>query len=280
MTDPSLRRPADHVHRTRTSATTASARPAMESDRIHAARGDHARRDQPRGRARRRARLAGLAARLRRPGHHRRRHARARPPHPRRGRDARRGLPGARCARPRRGARRRRAEHGRPRPRPRGDAGASRSCSTADGDGPADRRASTPASSARSSATSRARRDARAVPVHDRRATSCSPATPTAFFLVQRPRRPGGARLRRRDRPRRSSARSPCSASASATSCSAAPSAWRRTSCPFGHRGANHPVKDLTTGRIEITRQNHGFAVGPRRALGRAGASPTSAPPS
>jgi carbamoyl-phosphate synthase small subunit len=30
---------------------------------------------------------------------------------------------------------------------------------------------------------------------------------------------------------------------------------------PFGHRGANHPVKDLETGRIEITAQNHGFAV-------------------
>jgi len=30
---------------------------------------------------------------------------------------------------------------------------------------------------------------------------------------------------------------------------------------PFGHRGANHPVKDVTTGRIEITSQNHGFAV-------------------
>ena len=30
-----------------------------------------------------------------------------------------------------------------------------------------------------------------------------------------------------------------------------------------GHRGANHPVKDLVTGRIEITSQNHGFAVDP-----------------
>jgi len=30
---------------------------------------------------------------------------------------------------------------------------------------------------------------------------------------------------------------------------------------PFGHRGANHPVKDLETGSIEITSQNHGFAV-------------------
>ncbi|MGE0703377.1 MAG: glutamine-hydrolyzing carbamoyl-phosphate synthase small subunit [Vicinamibacterales bacterium] len=31
----------------------------------------------------------------------------------------------------------------------------------------------------------------------------------------------------------------------------------------FGHRGANHPVKKLATGKIEITSQNHGFAVSP-----------------
>ncbi|GJQ19782.1 MAG: carbamoyl-phosphate synthase small chain [Bacteroidia bacterium] len=31
----------------------------------------------------------------------------------------------------------------------------------------------------------------------------------------------------------------------------------------FGHRGANHPVKNLLTGEIEITSQNHGFAVDP-----------------
>jgi carbamoyl-phosphate synthase small subunit len=30
---------------------------------------------------------------------------------------------------------------------------------------------------------------------------------------------------------------------------------------PFGHRGSNHPVKDLSTDRIDITSQNHGFAV-------------------
>lgn len=30
---------------------------------------------------------------------------------------------------------------------------------------------------------------------------------------------------------------------------------------PFGHRGGNHPVKDLETGKIEITSQNHGFCV-------------------
>jgi carbamoyl-phosphate synthase small subunit len=29
----------------------------------------------------------------------------------------------------------------------------------------------------------------------------------------------------------------------------------------MGHRGANHPVKDLETGKVEITSQNHGFAV-------------------
>jgi len=29
----------------------------------------------------------------------------------------------------------------------------------------------------------------------------------------------------------------------------------------FGHRGANQPVKDLATSRVEITTQNHGFAV-------------------
>ena len=31
----------------------------------------------------------------------------------------------------------------------------------------------------------------------------------------------------------------------------------------FGHRGGNQPVKDLATGRVEITAQNHGFAVDP-----------------
>ena len=36
---------------------------------------------------------------------------------------------------------------------------------------------------------------------------------------------------------------------------------------PFGHRGANHPVRDLQSGRVEITSQNHGFA-----ALGPGGA--------
>ena len=32
----------------------------------------------------------------------------------------------------------------------------------------------------------------------------------------------------------------------------------------FGHHGANHPVKEIATGRVEITAQNHGFAVDPK----------------
>ncbi len=31
----------------------------------------------------------------------------------------------------------------------------------------------------------------------------------------------------------------------------------------FGHRGANHPVKDIATGRVHVTSQNHGYAVDP-----------------
>ena len=29
----------------------------------------------------------------------------------------------------------------------------------------------------------------------------------------------------------------------------------------FGHRGGNHPVKNILTGRVDITSQNHGYAV-------------------
>lgn len=35
----------------------------------------------------------------------------------------------------------------------------------------------------------------------------------------------------------------------------------KTTKMKFGHHGANHPVKDLDTGRVAITSQNHGFAV-------------------
>ena len=35
----------------------------------------------------------------------------------------------------------------------------------------------------------------------------------------------------------------------------------RTTKMPFGHHGANHPVRDVLTARVEITSQNHSFAV-------------------
>jgi len=35
----------------------------------------------------------------------------------------------------------------------------------------------------------------------------------------------------------------------------------RTAKMPYGHRGGNHPVKELATGRVLITTQNHGFAV-------------------
>jgi carbamoyl-phosphate synthase small subunit len=37
----------------------------------------------------------------------------------------------------------------------------------------------------------------------------------------------------------------------------------RTQKMPIGHRGANHPVKELATGKVEITSQNHGFVVVP-----------------
>ena len=38
------------------------------------------------------------------------------------------------------------------------------------------------------------------------------------------------------------------------------------TKLPFGHRGANHPVLERSTGRVLVTSQNHGFAVEPSEA--------------
>lgn len=39
----------------------------------------------------------------------------------------------------------------------------------------------------------------------------------------------------------------------------------------FGHRGSNHAVKDLETGKVTITSQNHGYAVDPESLTGTAG---------
>jgi carbamoyl-phosphate synthase small subunit len=47
----------------------------------------------------------------------------------------------------------------------------------------------------------------------------------------------------------------------------------RTAKMEIGHRGANHPVKDLATGKVEITSQNHGFRVLPESLP--AGVAPT-----
>ena len=39
---------------------------------------------------------------------------------------------------------------------------------------------------------------------------------------------------------------------------------------PFGHRGGNHPVQEVATGRVTITAQNHGYAVDPGGLDGKA----------
>ena len=73
-----------------------------------------------------------------------------------------------------------------------------------------------------------------------------------------RPRGPAGPD-RGRGRPGRSRARS--SASASATRSWPPPWAASTYKLPFGHHGANHPVQRLETGVVEITSQNHNYAV-------------------
>ena len=53
----------------------------------------------------------------------------------------------------------------------------------------------------------------------------------------------------------------PTSASASATSSSARALGFGTYKLKYGHRGINQPVMDRTTGKVEVTSHNHGFAV-------------------
>ena len=99
-----------------------------------------------------------------------------------------------------------------------------------------------------------------AAPVHRDRTRAARRRRPTRSSSPTGPVIP--ARSTTSSRPSASwSASCRCTGSASATSCCAGPSAFETYKLPFGHHGANHPVKDLTTGRTEITSQNHGFAV-------------------
>ena len=159
-----------------------------------------------------------------------------------------------------RDADRRGAADGRPRPRARGHAAraagrsraaTARSCVGAR-HGHQDARSCATCASAACGST--------LLPVHDER-RGAARARARRGLPRQRPGRPGRARLRRR---------TPC-ASWSARCRSSGICLGHQLLCravgletfklPFGHRGANHPVKDLETGKIEITAQNHGFAV-------------------
>ena len=86
-------------------------------------------------------------------------------------------------------------------------------------------------------------------------------ARPRRRLPRQRPRRPGRARLRRRHRARAGRQGAGVRASASATSCSAARSASRPTSCRSATAARTTRSRTSRPGRIEITSQNHGFAV-------------------
>ena len=82
---------------------------------------------------------------------------------------------------------------------------------------------------------------------------------------VERAGRPGRDRRIRRAGVARADrhAASRCSASASAIRCWRWRSGGTTRKMDKGHRGANHPVQDELTGKVEITSQNHGFVVDP-----------------
>ena len=234
----------------------------------------------------RRARLAGLAARLRRPGDHRRRHARARAPHPRRR---------ARCAAAssrRDVARTRRASAIEAEP-PMAGRDLAREVTPREHDR-ARRRATGPRIAAidtgikRSIVRNLVDRGARVElhPCTRHAPRSCSRATPT----------PSSSPTAPATRPRSTTSSRPC-ASSSASGPMFGICLGHQLLCravgletfklPFGHRGANHPVKDLrdragsrSPRRTTASRSSAPDGGRASSATSRCAGRPTSAPPS
>jgi carbamoyl-phosphate synthase small subunit len=84
---------------------------------------------------------------------------------------------------------------------------------------------------------------------------------PDGFFLSNGPGDPEGVPHVVAELRKIVTAACPPSASASATSCSGLALGGKTYKLKFGHRGGNQPVIELATGRVDITSQNHGFAV-------------------
>ena len=153
---------------------------------------------------------------------------------------------------------RRRADDGRPRPRPRGHDRPRRRRS-GEGDGAAHRRARHRHQALDRAQLHLARGDARPVPVHDaRRGAARAPAD--GVFLVPGPGDPAALDYVV-DTIRELIGRKPVFGICLGHQLLSRAVGLETFKLPFGHRGANHPVKDLRTGRIAITSQNHGFAV-------------------
>ena len=89
----------------------------------------------------------------------------------------------------------------------------------------------------------------------------CSSSSPTACFSRMGRATPQPCRTRRHHSRRLRPGTFPFSASAWGISCWDSRSAGEPSKMPYGHRGGNHPVREIDTGHVLITAQNHGFAV-------------------
>ncbi len=210
---------------------------------------------------RRRPRHAARAGRRRRDRG--RRHARDHPPPPRRGRDARRRLLGRRPRRRRGDAPRRAGQPADGRPQPRRGRHDARGVHAARGRRPARhaRGARPRREGSRRSGSCRRRASTSSCCRRARPSRRCSRTEPIAAFYSNGPGDPAASErqvellqgLLREDLP--------FFGICFGNQLLGRALGFGTYKLPFGHRGINQPVLDTATGRVEITSQNHGFAV-------------------